>query len=72
MGKVAAQHPLPAAGKSGDAAAQNEGDAAHGGGARLGIVPGGAVLPDLLSGLQLPQLRQYEFAQNYGQHTAGQ
>ena len=56
----------------GEQDAKDKPKAAHGGGARLGIVPGGAVLPDLLSGLQLPQLRQYEFAQNHGQHTAGQ
>lgn len=51
---------------------QNKRDAAHGGRSRFGIVPCGTVLPDFLSGLQLPQFRQYKFPQNHGQHTANQ
>ena len=57
MGKLPVYHLLPAAGKGGNAAAQNKRDAAHGGRSRFGIVPCGTVLPDFLSGLQLPQFR---------------
>ena len=64
------QHVAPSQDEHGDARPQDEHDAAHGGGARLGLVPGGAVLPDLLTGLQLMQLRNEKFADEQRQHEA--
>ena len=64
------QHLPPPQHKHGDAGAHDEHDAAHGGGAGLAGVPGGAVLPDLLSGFQLPQFRDQKFADDQRQREA--
>ena len=68
--KAPPQHLSPAQQEHRDACAQNEHDAAHGGGARLGLVPGGAVGPDLLAGLELAQLRQDEPPDDQRQYKA--
>ena len=61
---------LPPGGEHGGPDAQNEHQTAHGGGTLLGEVPGGAVLPDLLAGLQLVQFRNEKFADEQRQHKA--
>ena len=68
MDKLSVQHFLPPQSEHSHAGAQDEHDAAHGRGARLGLVPGGAVGPDLLSGFQLVQLRDQEAADHQRQH----
>ena len=55
---------LPARHQNRRADGQDKHDAAHGGGALLGHVPGGAVLPDGLTGLQPPQQGNQQLARN--------
>ena len=64
------QHEAPTQDEHGDARTQDEHDAAHGGRAGLGLVPRGSVLPDLLAGLQLAQLRDEKSADEQRQHKA--
>ena len=64
VGKVSVYHALPAQDHHGDADADDEHESAHGGGALLGHVPGGADLLDALSGLELDQLRDQQFTGN--------
>ena len=70
-GKIAAAHTAKAEGHHTPRSGSHEHQAAHGGGAGLGIVPGGAVLPDGLTGLQGPQGRDQEPAQHQSQHEGG-
>ena len=62
MGEVAVYHALPAQSHHGDADADDEHKPAHGGGALLGHVPGGADLLDALAGLELDKLGNEQLA----------
>ena len=53
----------PADGKHRDGNANDKNQPAHGGGALLGHVPGGTVLPDGLAGFQPPQPGNQHLAQ---------
>ena len=70
VGEVAARHMLPAQSHDGDADTDNEHQAAHGGGALLGHVPGGADLLDGLAGLQPHQRRYQQLAGDDGDDKA--
>ena len=70
MGKDPVDHHAPAHGEHGNAGAQDEHDAAHGGRSGLACVPGGAVLADLLPCLELAQLRYQKLSDHQRQHEA--